>query len=226
MERLKSIYSEMKKSENMTMLMILMIVIIGVFAVDFVASDMVFQKTRFVSGMNISNVLLQVAVTGIMAIGMTLVMLMGGIDLSVGWLMCFLGTSTAYMIKNFTELPIIIIVLLAISIAIFCQFIMGGLIISRTNLEPFIISLGFMTVYRGLTYLVTNGREISIGSEFKFLGKKYFELGGNLRIYVPVLIFVLLIGIVWWVTNYTKFGRRIYAVGGNDKAAFFYQVLM
>lgn len=208
-----------RSNDNSIMFIVLFFVIIVVFLIDFFGNGMDMSQTRFISGMNISNVLLQTSVTGILALGMTLVMLMGGIDLSIGWMMCFVGTGTAFMIREFSNMPIIIIVLIAIVISILCQMIMGY-IISRTSLEPFIVSLGFMTIYRGLTYLITNGREISIGGQFKFLGKKYIQVTDDFRIYFPVLIFTLLAGIVWIVINYTKFGRRIYAVGGNSKAAF------
>ena len=111
------------------------------------------------------------------------------------------------------------VVLVGLVISIFFQLVMG-LIISRTKLEPFIVSLGFMSIYRGFTYLITNGREITLGGKFKFLGKTSIPLTQTFRIYTPVLVFAILAILTWLVIKYTKFGRRIYAVGGNENAAF------
>ena len=177
-----------------------------------------FEDVAFIKGMNISNVLMQVAVTGILAIGMTLVMLMGGIDLSIGQMMSFIGVGMAYLLKTagWSEWTVIIA---GIAAAVFCQLVMG-FIISRTKLEPFIVSLGFMTIYQGFVYLITNGREITLMGKFTFLGKTYIQVTDTLRLYATVLLFILLVVIVWLVMKYTKFGRRVYAVGGNENAAY------
>ena len=132
--------NRLKHHENTTMLFVLLLIIFVVFVIDFFTSGMVLSNAKFISGLNISNVLLQVAVTGILALGMTLVMLMGGIDLSIGWMMCFIGTGMAYLMRNF-GLPAWIVIILAIIATVFFQMIMG-LIISRTKLESFIVSLG------------------------------------------------------------------------------------
>lgn len=204
--------------ENSTMFFVLLLIVLIVFLVDFFSSDMILSKAKFLSGLNISNVLLQVSVTGILALGMTLVMLMGSIDLSIGWMMCFIGTGMAYAMRNF-GLPAWFVIFTAIIVTVFFQLLMG-MIISRTKLESFIISLGFMSIYRGFTYLITNGREITLGGKFRFLGKTSIRLSQSFKIYTPVLIFIILAILLWLVVKYTKFGRRIYAVGGNEKAAF------
>jgi len=208
----------MIQHENATMFFVLVLIIVIVFFVDFFSSGMVLSKAKFLSGLNISNVMLQVAVTGIMALGITLVMLMGDIDLSIGWMMCFVGTTSAYLLRNFGWSGWMII-LAGVVISVFFQLLMG-FIISRTKLESFIISLGFMSIYRGFTYLVTNGREITLGGNFKFLGKTSIKLTPTFKLYTPVLIFIILAILLWLIMKYTKFGRRIYAVGGNEKAAF------
>ncbi|MCG8509178.1 MAG: ABC transporter permease, partial [Rhodospirillales bacterium] len=103
-------------------------------------------------------------------------------------------------------------------VAIIFQLIMG-MVISRTKLEPFIVSLGFMSIYKGFTYLITNGREITIEGKFTFLGKTYIDLSESFRIGMPVILLILLVIIMWLVLKYTKFGRWVYAVGGNESAA-------
>ena len=177
-----------------------------------------FGRVAFLRPMNVSNVLLQVAVTGILAIGMTLVMISGGIDLSVGQMVSFLGTLTAFLLRTGAWNGYIV-ALFIIILGVLCQLFMG-FIISRTTLEPFIISLGFMSIYRGLTYLISGGRELSIHGQFTFLGQSRIDITDQLRLGMPVIIFLLLVISVGLILKYTKFGRRVYAVGNNENAAF------
>jgi len=108
---------------------------------------------------------------------------------------------------------------LGVVVAVLFQVLMG-FIISRTKLEPFIVSLGFMTIYKGFTYLITNGSEITIVDHFTFLGGTYFNITHDFRIGMPVLVLIILEVIMWLVLKYTKFGRSVYAVGGNENAAY------
>lgn len=218
MINLSSIIRRLKNHGNTAMFLVLLLLIFLVFLIDFFASGMVLSEAKFLSGMNISNVLFQISVTGILALGMTLVMIMGDIDLSIGWMMCFVGTGMAYTMKTF-GMPEWFAIFAAIIVAIFFQMILG-FIISRTKLESFIVSLGLASIYRGFTYLITNGREITLGGGFRFFGKTYIEFFDSFKVYTPVLIFIFLIIILLLVVKYTKFGRRIYAVGGNEKAAY------
>ena len=199
--------------------MVLVFILIAVFFVEYlVVRDGNLSKVAFVKPMNISNVLLQISTTGILAIGMTLIMISGGIDLSVGQMMCFIGTAAAFLIRSagFSE-PAMVVT--AIAMAILFQLFMG-LIISRTKLEPFIVSLAFMTIYTGFTYLITNGREITITGKFTFIGQTYLNITQNFRLGLPVLLLIVLTFITWLALKYTKFGRRVYAVGGNENAAY------
>jgi ribose/xylose/arabinose/galactoside ABC-type transport system permease subunit len=205
--------------ENMPILLVLLFIIIAVYLVElFVVRDGDMSKVAFVKPMNISNVLMQISTTGILAIGMTLIMVSGGIDLSVGQMMCFIGTGMAFLIrvKGFSELSM---ALTGLVVAVLFQLFMG-FIISRTKLEPFIVSLGFMTIYTGFTYLITNGSEITITGKFTFIGQTYLTLFSGFRLGLPVFLLILLTIIMWLVLKYTKFGRRVYAVGGNENAAY------
>lgn len=199
--------------ENTPILLVLIVMIGVIVLVEYLIKG----KVNFLSGMNISNVLLQVSVTGIFALSMTLVMISGGIDLSIGNMMSFLGTGMAYLMKTakWGEAPTL---LLALAIGIGLQLLMGW-IISRTKIEPFIISLGFMSIYRGFTYLITNGREITIIGKINFLQAVVFRLN-KFVITVPIVLFIALTIIVALIVKYTKFGRRVYAVGGNENAAY------
>lgn len=207
------------KNENLSIFLVLLVIIAAVILVEFfVVRSMDITKVSFVKPMNIANVLLQVSITGILALSMTLVMISGGIDLSVGQMMCFVGTGMAFLIRTmgWNEWGV---AALGLVVAVIFQLIMG-LIISRTKLESFIVSLGFLSIYKGFTYLITNGREITIEGKFKLLGRTYLDITPNFRIGAPVLIFIILTVIVWFLLRYTKFGRRVYAVGGNESAAY------
>jgi ribose/xylose/arabinose/galactoside ABC-type transport system permease subunit len=207
------------QQENMPILLVLLFIILAVYLVElfFVRGGEV-GKVAFLKPMNIANVLLQISTTGILALGMTLIMISGGIDLSIGQMMCFIGTFMAFLIRNagFSEGAM---VLTGIAVAVFCELLMG-FIISRTKLEPFIVSLGFMTIYTGFTYLITNGSEITITGKFTFIGQTYLTLIPAFRIGLPVLLLILLTTITWLALKYTKFGRGVYAVGGNENAAY------
>ncbi len=217
--RLTNPIAKITKSENASVFLVLLFIIISIILVEFsVVRNMNISKVAFIKPMNVSNVLLQVSVTGILALSMTLIMISGGIDLSVGQMMCFIGTMMAFTIKSmgFTGGLAAII---ALAVTVMFQLIMG-LIISRTRLESFIVSLGFLSIYRGFTYLITNGREITTEGKFTFLGKTFIDLTENFRIAMPVIIFIVLTVLVWFVLKFTKFGRRVYAVGGNETAAY------
>ena len=207
------------RQENTPTLLVLVFILVVVFFVEYlVVRDGNLSKVAFVKPMNISNVLMQISTTGMLAIGMTLIMISGGIDLSVGQMMCFIGTGAAFLIRRagFSE-PAMVVT--AITVAIFFQLLMG-FIISRTKLEPFIVSLAFMTIYKGFTYLITNGSEITITGKFTFLGQTYLNITQDFRLGLPVLLLLLLTVIMWLALKYTKFGRRVYAVGGNENAAY------
>jgi len=205
--------------ENSPIFLVLLATIAAVFLVElFFVRGSDIGKVAFIKPMNIANVLMQISITGMLATSMTLVMISGGIDLSVGQMMCFIGTAMAFMIKH-VGLNDLSVVVFGIVLAVIFQVLMG-LIISRTKLEPFIVSLGFMSIYKGFTYLITNGSEITIEGKFRFLGKTYLNLTDNFRLGMPVIALLVLVTIMWLILKYTKFGRSIYAVGGNENAAF------
>jgi ribose/xylose/arabinose/galactoside ABC-type transport system permease subunit len=207
------------QQENMPIFLVLLFIIVAVFLVELVVvrgGDV--SKVAFTKPFNISNVLLQISTTGILAIGMTLLMISGGIDLSIGQLMCFIGTGMAFLVRT-VGVSEPVMVLIGIGVAVSCELLMGFLI-SRTKLEPFIVSLGFMTIYTGFTYLITNGSEITMTGRFTFIGQTYLTLTPTFRIGLPVLLLILLNIIMWLVIKYMKFGRWLYAVGGNETAAY------
>ena len=207
------------RRENGPIFLTLLATIVVVILVEMIfVRDFNIAKVAFIKPRNIANVLMQVSTTGILAISMTLVMVSGGIDLSIGQMMCFIGTGMAFMMR-ILGVNDWLVASLGVVVAVFFQVLMG-FIISRTKLEPFIVSLGFMTIYKGFTYLITNGSEITIVDHFTFLGGTYFNITHGFRIGMPVVVLIILEVIMWLLLKYTKFGRSVYAVGGNENAAY------
>lgn len=168
----------------------------------------------FLSIANIFNVLRQVSISAIIAFGMTFVILTGGIDLSVGSTLALTGAIAASLLASGTD-PF-----LTMGIALIIGLILGainGVIITKGKVAPFIATLATMTIYRGLTLVYTDGRPISgLGDHYSFqlFGKGYF-----LGFPVPVVTMIIAFVILYFILQKTTFGRRVYAVGGNEEAA-------
>jgi ribose/xylose/arabinose/galactoside ABC-type transport system permease subunit len=166
----------------------------------------------FMTRMNVLNVLRQVSINGIIAIGMTFVIITGGIDLSVG---SVLGLSSIVMTSF--ALPgqsIPIAIMIGVLVGLACG-LFNGITISYGGVPPFIATLGMLTVARGLTFLYNDGRPI-IG-----LSDEYTAIGSGVvaGIPVPVIMFLIVAILGFFMLKFTKFGRHIYAVGGNELAA-------
>ncbi|WP_169453467.1 ABC transporter permease [Pleomorphomonas oryzae] len=178
----------------------------------------------FISPVNIFNILQQVAVPGIIAVSMTMVMISGGIDLSVGMLASLVSIVVALGISQW-GLGVGPAILLGVISAVILETMMG-FIISRTRIEPFIITLGGMISFQGIALLLCNSREVVMKGELSFLtanllgGVKDPVTGLDLRMPPYVLLFFAIALIGGLTLKFTKFGRRIYAVGTNQRAAF------
>ena len=162
---------------------------------------------------NLLNVLRQNSMLGIIAVGMTFVILTGGIDLSVGSLLALAGVIAAFLADRG-----IIIALVAAVAATTVLGVINGVIIAKARIQPFIVTLGMMIAARGLTLAVTNEKNVRIpadATDFSWLGQG--ELFGFLPVPIVILIVVYIVG--WLVLNYTRFGRHVFAVGDNDEAA-------
>lgn len=168
----------------------------------------------FLAVSNLMNVLRQVSINALIAFGMTFVILTGGIDLSVGSILALTGALTAGMMASGIDPIFAMLVGLLLGAALGA---INGLIIAKGKVAPFIATLATMTIYRGLTLVYTEGRPISgLGDNvpFQMLGKGYF-----LGIPVPVVTMIISFGILYFVLKKTTFGRRVYAVGGNEEAS-------
>ncbi|MDL2236967.1 ABC transporter permease [Christensenellaceae bacterium OttesenSCG-928-K19] len=187
------------------------ILLLGV-ALAVIIIIMCFATDRFYQTKNIMNVLTQITALGISAAGAAIVLISGGIDLTLGNIISFAGCVTAAMMGAGINTGTAVFV--GILVAIGCGALNGTLIV-LSKAEPFIITLGMMSVYNGLTLLVTGGMNLPTSSDFTF-GRE--RLGGVVPI--PVLCLVAVFLAVFFILKFTKFGRRIYAIGDNTEAAY------
>lgn len=165
----------------------------------------------FLSVNNIINVIRQVSINGILAAGMTMVIISGGIDLSVGSVAAICGAIVAGTLLKLGLAPAM---LLSVATGALLGLI-NGLVITKGKVAPFVATLGMTTVARGLTLIYTGGRPIyNLTDAFRVLGAGYVG-----PIPVPVLILALVIAVVHFVMSSTVFGREVYALGGNEEAA-------
>lgn len=164
---------------------------------------------RFLNVNNLLNVLTQVSVNAVIAIGMTFVILTGGIDLSVGSILAITGAIAASIIvkANSLFLAIVVTILLGALIGAF-----NGVIVAKGKIQPFIVTLATMTIFRGATYVFTNGTPISgLSKNFTFIGNSRV-----LGIPFPVIITLIVFALAWYLISETRYGRYVYALGGNE----------
>ncbi|MBA7514759.1 Ribose import permease protein RbsC [subsurface metagenome] len=181
-----------------------------------------FLSPYFLKFQNLVNILRQVSYTGIIALGMTFVIIGGGIDLSVGSMTAFIGAVVVLLMNSLN--PIIENEVVAIIIGIATGIMVGALVgafngfmITKGKIAPFIVTLGSMAIFRSLTLYIGNAGEI------RSLNMLYgeFGMGSFMRIPVPVWVMLILAAILDLVLNNTRYGRYICAVGSNQNVARF-----
>lgn len=157
------------------------------------------------------------AFVGIIAIGMTFVIISGGIDLSVGSLVAFTGVLSANLLSN-TSLPPVMVIIICLLAGAFLGFCMGSLI-HFLELPPFLVTLVGMFLARGLSFVISLD-SVPIRDElFLKLSKLAIYLPGRLKIPFIAILFVLIVILGVVILKYSKFGRNVYAIGGNEKSA-------
>ncbi|EOX1813464.1 ribose ABC transporter permease [Vibrio cholerae] len=174
-----------------------------------------FLNPNFFTVDNLLNILRQTSVNAIIAVGMTLVILTAGIDLSVGSVLALCGAFAATLVAM--EVP----VLIAVPTALLAGATLGaisGIIIAKGKVQAFIATLVTMTLLRGVTMVYTDGRPISTGFTDTADTFAWFGTGYALGIPVPVWLVVVVFAGAWYLLNHTRFGRYVYAVGGNESA--------
>ncbi|MGT2832563.1 ABC transporter permease subunit [Streptococcus halotolerans] len=171
---------------------------------------------NFLTTNNLLNLLLQVTANGFIAFGMTFVILTGGIDLSVGSILALSSAVSAGFIGSGMPVPLAIVLALVLG-GLFGM--LNGFLISFGKLAPFIVTLATMTIFRGATLVYTNGNPITAGLGdsflFQFLGQGYI-----VGVPFPVILMFLVFIFLYVLLHKTAFGKSVYAIGGNEKAAY------
>ncbi|MEZ8635872.1 ABC transporter permease [Vibrio cyclitrophicus] len=179
------------------------------------------DSNYFLTQGNFLSILRQVSINGILAIGMTFVIIIAGVDLSVGSVLAlsgivaarFVTKSDAMAIGNFDS-AILLPFIIAITIGALCGLV-NGYVISKFKLQAFIVTMGMLSAARGMTMLTTDGNPVSsLERDFRVIGNSYV-----LGIPTPVIIFGVIFVVAWVLLNKTLFGRYVFAVGGNEKSA-------
>ena len=170
---------------------------------------------QFLSVPNLINIALSIAIVGILAVGMTAVILTGGIDLSVGSVAALAGVLAALVAS--TDVPGA--VALASAAAVGAGLAVGafnGAMVAWFRVPPFVTTLAMLTICRGLAFVLTGGRAVgNLPASFGLFGREHL-----LGVPVPVWLMLLVFAAGWFVLKRMTFGRYVYAVGGNREAAF------
>lgn len=171
-------------------------------------------KPRFISADNLLNLLRQTSINGLLAIGMTFVVLTGGIDLSVGSILGASGMFAALVVQKTTGLPWWLGVLVGLLVGLLLGTI-NGIVVAYFKVPAFIATLGMMSIARGVTFMATDARPVpGLNASFLKIG------GGSIgSIPLPVITLALVLIICFVFLYKTRYGRHVYAVGGNDSAA-------
>lgn len=168
--------------------------------------------SAFLSLTNLFNVARQVSMLGIAAVGMTCVLLTGGIDLSVGSLLSIVSVAGAWaMVKGGCSQVVAVLICLALATLF---GLINGLIVTKVNIPPLIATLGTMTIIRGISFIITGGLPIhGFPESFTIIGQGYIGV-----IPIPVIIMAIVFIAGAFILNRSFFGRYFYAIGGNEEA--------
>jgi ribose transport system permease protein len=181
------------------------------------------SNSDFLGMANVVNTTRQISMLGIFAIGIAFVIITGGIDLSIGSVVGLTGVIIARLSSDQAgglgyPLWVGITVALAVSLVV---GLVQGLLITRLNLQPFIVTLGGMLLLRGVSQTVVEGGVISMGDSplLNLANGGLFKIGRDPLLPYPLLIFLAVVAVGAYVLHYTVFGRYVYAIGGNRDAA-------
>ncbi len=167
----------------------------------------------FLDVKNFMNILISVSMVGVIATGMTLIIIARGIDLSVGSTMAVAGCIETMIVANL-KMPWWTAMLGALAAGLAIG-LLNGVLVTRFRIVPFIATLGTMNMVRGLAYIVTNGQAIYTSNEMvEFVGA-----GRIAGVPLPAIILISCFLVMWWFTRFTVYGRYVYSVGGNRAAS-------
>lgn len=205
--RLKKYVKNFKISEHPTGIGFILLFILA----------MIVGWPTFLQFRNLTNILRQISYTGIIALGMTMIIISGGIDLSVGSMTAFVGGITIFFLNLFPVDSVLALILSSIFALILGSFsgLFNGLLITKGRIAPFIATLGTMSIFRSLIqYFSGAGNILSNNNLYADIGS-----GSFLKIPVPVWVFLIMALVLHIVLNNTRFGRYMCAVGANEQVA-------
>lgn len=168
---------------------------------------------NFLTVGNIFNVLNQQSTLGIVTMGIAMLMIAGSFDLTVGNLLACVASVAAIMLTNDINPAIVVPVACLTGLSF---GLLNGIIVTKTRIDSFIATLGLMSVYQGLALIIPDGNNIYLQGRFGEFGT--YRIGGVVPI--PVVYFVTVTILAYLVMRYTKYGRNLYAIGGNKEAAY------
>ncbi len=200
----------------------ILFILIGIALLFEVLGWFVVGKSFLMNPQRLFLMILQVAVIGTIAIGVTQIIIAGGIDLSSGSIVALVAVVTASfaqadgasrpVFENLLGLPAFIPILIGLMVGAACGFI-NGVLIAKTGIPPFIATLGMFVSARGMAQLYTSGKPVSMLTDsFNFIGN---GPGGVM----PVVIYLLMAGVAYYLLTQTRYGKYVYAIGGNEVAA-------
>jgi ribose transport system permease protein len=170
------------------------------------------MNPNFLSFKNLKNILVQISVVSIMALGAGVVIVSGGLDISVGSMTSLLAVVGASFISKGRPVPSG--VLATVAAAVGCG-LFNGVLAAKTRVSPFIITLGSMSIFMALSLIIGGGYSLLLQGRFAFLGRG-LVLGVHFPTYVMAAVYLL----IFFVLRFTVYGRRVYAMGGSEEVAF------
>ena len=188
---------------------------------------MTFLSEAFLTWRNLLNIVRQISVVGLIAIGVTMVIITGGIDLSSGSVLALAAVVATSLAQRLDwadikfpglDVPIIVPVVAALAVGALCGLVNGSLI-ANFKIPPFIATLGMMTVARGFALIYSERPVSGLRDDYNFIGQGYIPPGAPFGIPVPIIILLVVAFAAHILLNNTRFGRHIYALGGNEQAA-------
>ena len=170
----------------------------------------------FLTSSNMINIVRQMSTNGILTIGMTIVLISGGIDLSVGSVLAVSGVISCGLVADGVNVWVAVILALLTG-PVFGIF--NGFFVAKLNIPPFIVTLASMQIGRGIAYVYSSGLPIRSSNEtYNLIGNGYLSFG-LFEVPIPIIILIIVVVISYLLLHKTKFGNYVFAVGGNSEAA-------
>ncbi len=200
----------------------ILVLLFVVYLATWIFSDLLPGRTSFMTGFNHENLIRRTSLYGILGVGAAFVIITGGIDLSLGSVVCLVGVGFPWIAVHlgwplWICIPIVILTPILIGLA-------HGLLVTKMNLQPFIVTLCGLMIYRGVTRGFTKDQSAGFGSELKglrFLANGEIPITSTFGIPIPTLIFIVIVIAASILLNKTVFGMHLLALGNNEEAAKF-----